>query len=1140
MAPIETPQELALVELADTPVSLRTISAGSTTVIAEGRTALNGSFSFTTKAGQNYQVCWNYQDVEGCRRVTRPDSSAAGGQALAGVIPLGPVHVGLKPPLVFGRVLTGDSRPCWVQDSFFELDVSTDVIGGGRNAKANTQGEYVILPRAQVFLIRGECEKAQVAQTIAAGTGSLRVDMTLPNRAPQITSIAATDGAEFTTRSAPAETLKIVSTNRDLDGHGLEHSWRLMGGSDGVLSGSTVRTESWDLPNIDGRRSVYLMARDGFGGFAMRRFDMEVGDDIIEASGQAVDSATGTPIAGARVTFGEAQAQTDGNGWFRLERKPNDEDRYVLNIEHPNFAMMSRILDRTARGQTYQMIRAQVVTFPSGQGVTLEDTRSSGICNQERSGDTRRTMRLVPPRFVGFEKTGDAAPRNRAEPAGDARTGTMVPGGLVTGGRLRDGGTVSGGQLSIARGTIGSVTIGTPLTDANSRAVAGRVDLSAAFPFERMDESEDATAAEAVAMVMKRQRECDRRGIQIRLQPDSFRLEDGTPYSGAVRAAIATLNPAIRSIPGDYQAIDANGDRAELLSFGALYADFTDMQGNRLGLRPGVEAEILTPVSSYQSGSAQPTIAQWSYDAETGFWREEGTGTLQNTSNGPRYVGKTSHFSTLNMDVSGNDPADATCVRFEVGSDFAAWSNLTIRAYVSYGGDSVQVKETALNNDQYQAIYRIPFGNGFPPNTLRLELRGTSSGQEVVLLDDIINTDARPQMTFDPSDPDALWPDYPYDECGDPLLLTAAPGIIPPYGDSDGFGRPAFLSGPYGDFNPADGALQVVDYYNAIDPGGAKTNLEDWWVANGFGPDGAGGGHPSYVRQAYLNHNDLGFGRDMHCRTDAPDAGDAACYVTNYGLPDQNPANADAAETQDPAVQGATVTMEYDAQAPQAERVQFYVFGGGTGAAGRINFADLDGLGPKPVPFLCMVCHGGGPSLNANDVVEHARFREFDLPSFRYPGAGEWDFGDGTATGVLDATDLDNFATLNEYVEGIHSGTPIGNLIDNWYPTAFSGPPVQPNVPSGWSTEASVYHEVHGKACRTCHVARDAGIPNNFLTFESSANLSGTSYAVCDPFDTGVRFMPNAVVTYRNFWTDTNRVNLYEALTGTALNTCAD
>ena len=208
-----------------------------------------------------------------------------------------------------------------------------------------------------------------------------------------------------------------------------------------------------------------------------------------------------------------------------------------------------------------------------------------------------------------------------------------------------------------------------------------------------------------------------------------------------------------------------------------------------------------------------------------------------------------------------------------------------------------------------------------------------------MLLDNIINTDARPKMTGTD-----LWPPYPYTECGVPILLTPAPGVVPAYGDLDGTGRPSFLVGPYGDFNPADGAQQVVDYYNAIDPGGNKTTLGEWWQANGFGSDGLGTGNPTYVNQAYLNNNDLGFGRDMHC---AKNGANLACYVTNYGLPDQSPANANDAENKNPATRGATVTMEWNAADPAAERVQFYVFGGGVAGSGRINFADLDGWGPS-------------------------------------------------------------------------------------------------------------------------------------------------------------------------------------------------
>ncbi|NJM93232.1 MAG: hypothetical protein HC861_12120, partial [Rhodospirillaceae bacterium] len=79
---------------------------------------------------------------------------------------------------------------------------------------------------------------------------------------------------------------------------------------------------------------------------------------------------------------------------------------------------------------------------------------------------------------------------------------------------------------------------------------------------------------------------------------------------------------------GDYQAIASSGERVEMQSFGALYADFTDASGRSLQLRPGAVAEVLTPISGFQRAAAGLSIAQWSYDERTGFWREAGQADL--------------------------------------------------------------------------------------------------------------------------------------------------------------------------------------------------------------------------------------------------------------------------------------------------------------------------------------------------------------------------------------------------------------------------------------------------------------------------------------------------------------------------------
>jgi hypothetical protein len=114
--------------------------------------------------------------------------------------------------------------------------------------------------------------------------------------------------------------------------------------------------------------------------------------------------------------------------------------------------------------------------------------------------------------------------------------------------------------------------------------------------------------------------------------------------------------------------------------------------------------------------------------------------------------------------------------------------------------------------------------------------------------------------------------------------------------------------------------------------------------------------------------------------------------------------------------------------------------------------------------------------------------------------------------------------------------SPIRNLINAWYTGGF-GPgtaPVRPAPPSGWSGNQNGYHNVYGQSCRTCHVARDGGVANNAITFSDLSNFGGTSYAVCG----SQKFMPNAYVTYKNFWSDVQRVIDYRGITGTNATNC--
>ena len=1004
------------IELPDIDVRLRNTVTGQQT--ATRKTQLDGRFYLNAPAPGTYQVCWKAPGIgDGCGSRFQVKNDAIYLQ----IVPVRP-----KGGVIYGKVLTADERPCWVTDPYFALDVSTAVTLFSSSKKpvqplvrANTQGEYVFAGLApDKYFVRAACEKARGEAATAFTNAPAKANITLPNHAPRLTGVAAFDGTTGISRAAAGQLVRVEALARDEDKHSIEYIWRLQDGS-GSLSALNVAQPQWTTGARPGLQAVYVIARDGFGGYAFKRFTLSIGAAGVSFSGRVVDEVTSLPVAKAQVSVGGTASTTNAQGWFSLTAAPVPApERYVLNITHPEYALLSRIHDKASAGDTYALIRVQTTKHDPTAPINVTDDGSSGPC-----GPTKPVFPL---------------------PGHGRRPGAQ-----------------------------------------------------------------------------QEPRPCRRTGASLHLPANVLVDAAQNPAKGPVTLALGTLNPARRSLPGDYRATDTSNAPVEMLSYGAVYAQFRDAAGQPLNLRKGESAEVRVPVPLEQLGAAQPAIAMWSYDEAAGLWREEGKATLQATPQGPMYVGKTNHFSSINMDVAGNDPAQATCVRFELGSSLAGWTNLVVRAYVSYGGTAVQVKETALNGDQYHAIYRIPYAPPAPPpNTLRLELRGTYGGTEVVLLNNIIATDApRPKMTGT-----NLWPPLPYTECGDVITLEADPVNLPYYGDIDATGRPAFLTGPTGKFLPPNGEQVATDYYNTIDPGNASfPTLAAWWTGHGFNADGTGG-----TRASYLNHNDLGFGRDMNCKKTG---NDLACYVTNYGLPDQNPDNADAAVAQDPAKRGATVAMEYKSTEPEDRRVRFYVYAGGDPTtAGKLKFADLDGLGPKSVPHLCLVCHGGRydePSKNAT----YARFREFDLQSFKYSGNRSWDYPPSPLSNNLNAGELTAFATLNQMVQDIQpTSSAIKELINNWYPGGF-GPGTKPDanaVPPNWSTAAAEYRNVHGKTCRTCHVARDEGVANAFITFNSSSNFQFTEYAVCN----SPKFMPNAYITYKNFWNDQQRVIDYRNFTG--------
>jgi len=118
----------------------------------------------------------------------------------------------------------------------------------------------------------------------------------------------------------------------------------------------------------------------------------------------------------------------------------------------------------------------------------------------------------------------------------------------------------------------------------------------------------------------------------------------------------------------------------------------------------------------------------------------------------------------------------------------------------------------------------------------------------------------------------------------------------------------------------------------------------------------------------YYNKNTLGLGRELGCSrfTGATGAG-VACYVTNYGQKFQDPSRAlaDAVAGVNPKGRETCVHTPVHApdrklrptgRSPSSHEVQFAAYD----ANGALTeFAQLDTMGARPVPPICINCHGG-------------------------------------------------------------------------------------------------------------------------------------------------------------------------------------
>jgi K319L-like, PKD domain len=637
-------------------------------------------------------------------------------------------------------------------------------------------------------------------------------------------------------------------------------------------------------------------------------------------------------------------------------------------------------------------------------------------------------------------------------------------------------------------------------------------------------------------------------GIRVHIPADSLVDGAGNRPAGPVNIALTTVDLASRDgMPGDFTLIDSSGDERWMESYGAGAIDVT-AGGTPYNLAPGAQAEVTIPIDRAQLAAPTTpptTIPLLFYDEKNGVWREEGKA----TRSGNTYVASVSHFSSINVDLEKSTPS---CVRFDA-TVMPTTFDLQFTVPLSSGGSSTYTLH--VNNDiqRFHVIYRLPNAVAMtvetfdtttsPPTQISLN----SGGAEVTSL--TVNTGA-PQSPQTP-----IFPSFPYAACQTSVELV--PFRLPPDVQDE------FLAGLYSFSaqnlteldvsNPANaGTVRTAAqaYYDTVDPQHRRLDLADFKTANGFGT-----GTGTEAQAYYANSGDLGFGRDMHCHKNALDV---ACYVTNYGnrFTDDVQDYKDAVDDNTPI---ATVGMEYSrvenptgtgfqqtSSGGDLRIVKFYVFGHAVPSTdpahsgqgdGRVVSADLDGFGQRPVPALCMVCHGGRyPSStsvgsagqpiwntsNANSADLGSNFIPFDLRNFTIVNYLQASSGNV----ISESGQQPNFKHLNEdYVWNATPSAATKEVIDGLYGAAAgTNPPlpsanqVPPFTVSGWTgtsispNQEETYKEVVGPSCRSCHISQPS-----YLWWNTAAQFKGFAIII-EPRVCQQHVMPHAKVTHNRFW----------------------
>ena len=247
----------------------------------------------------------------------------------------------------------------------------------------------------------------------------------------------------------------------------------------------------------------------------------------------------------------------------------------------------------------------------------------------------------------------------------------------------------------------------------------------------------------------------------------------GNPPAGLVRGSIATLDLSKGEGPSDWGVRADDGTEGFLVSYGAVFLQFSDPGGNTVyQLKSGVSGQLSLPVlpSMQAHVGAAPQPPFWYFDENDGYWHKAGQAAYDPLAGA--YTGNVDHLSTINTDIAKFD--NAACLAVTLDPSIPAGYTLRIRYHS--GGTAFGQVPSFVMNDPLNAAYRLPANT----NVLLELLNPAAEVLSNLVVEDpagnpLVNTvvNTGPALASGSS----LWPPSPYSTCKPITLRLGSPDV---------------------------------------------------------------------------------------------------------------------------------------------------------------------------------------------------------------------------------------------------------------------------------------------------------------------------------------------------------------------------